>query len=100
MEALSIFTGGSNRIILPYLALPPLVAAPSILLALLVIIPNDKLHSVIKQILSIPLLAAVFLIPFGFTNGDRGIKKGYILCKFYLFYYFISRGSGCGRSQL
>jgi hypothetical protein len=91
MEALSIFAGGGNRIVLPYLALPPLVFAPSILLTLLVIIPINKLPSVIKQILSIPLIAAVFLIPFGFTNGDRGKNKFICsqvsFCLYFTFFY-------------
>lgn len=72
IESLSIFIGGQNRITLPYLAYPPLFASPSILLAALIVIPNAKLSTTLKQILSIPLLLAVFFIPFGFTNGDRG----------------------------
>lgn len=85
-EALSIFAGGSNRIVLPSLALLSLVVAPPTLLALLLSIPIDKLPSVIKQIVSIPLIAAVFLIPFGFTNGNRGKYMHVRYCKFIVIY--------------
>lgn len=82
-QLLSIFSGGENRITLPFLAYPPLFVAPNILLTLLVVIPpNDKnlvFSNLVKQILSIPLLVAVFFIPFGFTNGNRRKKAAYIL---------------------
>ncbi|KAI7894131.1 uncharacterized protein EV154DRAFT_415510 [Mucor mucedo] len=70
-ELLSIFIGGENRIVLPFLLYPVILVIPSILLAGLVVIPHDKFPSAIKQILSIPLLLAVFMTPFGFTNGNR-----------------------------
>ncbi|RCI03284.1 hypothetical protein CU098_002929 [Rhizopus stolonifer] len=66
-----IFAGGENRIILPSYVYPLLLVAPSILLAAIVAIPNNKLPSWVKQCLSVPLLLAVFLIPFGFTNGNK-----------------------------
>lgn len=68
---LSIFIGGENRIVLPFLAYPPLLTIPSLLLSCLVVIPNDKLSSISKQILSIPILLALLLVPFGFTNGNK-----------------------------
>lgn len=71
-ELLSIFLGGEQRVVLPALLYPVIIPIPSSLLALLVIIPNDKLSSKVKQILSIPLLVAVFFLPFGFTMGNRG----------------------------
>lgn len=73
MELLSIFIGGENRITTPFLLYPVLVAVPASLLALLVTIPIDRCPSKLKQILSIPLLLAVFFTPFGFTNGNRGM---------------------------
>lgn len=84
IDSLSIFLGGENRITLPYLAYPPLFISPAIPLAALIIIPNAKLPTIAKQILSIPLLLALVLIPFGFTNGDRG--KLYIFLYIKLYY--------------
>lgn len=72
MSDFSIFLGGENRVVLPFFAYPALVVAPTMALALGVIVPTDRLPSILKQILSIPLLLAVFMIPFGFTNGNRG----------------------------
>lgn len=72
MSDFSIFLGGENRIVLPFFAYPALVIAPTLALALGVIVPTDRLPSIFKQILSIPLLLAVFMIPFGFTNGNKG----------------------------
>lgn len=70
-DLLSIFIGGENRIVLPFLLYPVILVIPSILLAALVVIPHDKFPNALKQILSIPLLLAVFLTPFGFTNGNK-----------------------------
>ncbi|KAI7906631.1 uncharacterized protein BX663DRAFT_497151 [Cokeromyces recurvatus] len=67
----SIFLGGKNRIVLPFLLYPLLFVAPSLILSSIIIIPNDRLPGFLKQLLSIPLLLAVFFIPFGFTNGNR-----------------------------
>lgn len=72
MSDFSIFLGGENRVVLPFFAYPALVIAPTLALALGVIVPTDRLPSIVKQILSIPLLLAVFMIPFGFTNGNKG----------------------------
>lgn len=71
-ELLSIFLGGEQRVVVPALLYPAIMTIPASLLALLVIIPNDRLSSKVKQILSIPLLTAVFFGPFGFTMGNRG----------------------------
>ncbi|CAO0793366.1 unnamed protein product [Mucor circinelloides] len=71
MSDFSIFLGGENRVVLPFFTYPALVVAPTIALALGVTVPTDRLPSIFKQILSIPLLLAVFMIPFGFTNGNR-----------------------------
>lgn len=79
MSDISIFLGGENRVVLPFFAYPPLVIAPTLALALGVIIPTDRFPSFLKQIVSIPLLLAVFLIPFGFTNGNKS--------KYSLFYF-------------
>lgn len=73
LESLSIFLGGEQRITVPFLVYPVLIAIPTLILALLVIIPIDRLSSTFKQILSIPLLTIVLLTPFGFTNGNRVI---------------------------
>jgi hypothetical protein len=81
LDFLSIFIGGENRITLPFFAYPPLLLVPNILLAVLVIIPPNNLSSLVKQCLSIPLLVAVFFIPFGFTNGNR--SKHLIISYFY-----------------
>lgn len=72
-ELLSIFLGGEQRVVVPALLYPAIMTIPASLLALLVIIPNDRLSSKVKQILSIPLLTAVFFGPFGFTMGNRVI---------------------------
>lgn len=69
IELLTTFTGGSNRITVPFYELLPLVIIPSVILTSL--ITTNKLQQNIKQILSIPLLIAVFFVPFGFTNGNR-----------------------------
>lgn len=71
-ELLSIFLGGEQRVVVPALLYLAVTTIPADLLALLVIIPNDRLSSKVKQILSIPLLPAVFFAPFGFTMGNRG----------------------------
>ncbi|KAI9480900.1 MAG: hypothetical protein EXX96DRAFT_564649 [Benjaminiella poitrasii] len=89
MVDFSIFLGGEYRIILPFLAYPPLFVAPSIILALLVIIPTNKLSNVVKQFLSIPLLLAVSLIPFGFTNGNRMIDLVAGVTNYNLFLRFL-----------
>ncbi|GAA5803980.1 hypothetical protein HPULCUR_009465 [Helicostylum pulchrum] len=89
IDSLSIFLGGENRITLPFLAYPPLFLSPIVPLAALIIIPNAKLPTIAKQILSIPLLLALFLIPFGFTNGNRVIDLVAGVLSYNLFLRFL-----------
>ncbi|CEP06826.1 hypothetical protein [Parasitella parasitica] len=71
MSILSTFLGGENRLVLQFLAYPALAIAPVVALVGGIIIPTEKLSSFVRQIISIPLLLAVALIPFGFTNGNK-----------------------------
>ncbi|KAI8367267.1 hypothetical protein BD560DRAFT_399749 [Blakeslea trispora] len=64
-----VFTGGENRIVSS--AHPALLVIPTTLLTAIVAIPTNKMANSTKQILSVPLLLALFLIPFGFRNGNK-----------------------------
>lgn len=78
MIDLSIFKGGEYRIVVPLYVVVPLYFLPSLLLIGMLIIPTHKLSTPVKQMLSIPLLIATFMMPFGFTyrmkrNDDKMI---------------------------
>lgn len=83
---LSMFIGGENRTVLPFLLYPVILIIPTLVLSTLIVIPHDKFPSIFKQILSIPLLLAIALTPFAFTNGNKG--KRFVIFFIFLFFFF------------
>ncbi|KAI8993459.1 hypothetical protein BDB01DRAFT_754658 [Pilobolus umbonatus] len=86
---LSNFLGGDNRIQISYLASIPIYLAPTVLLILLTIIPIKRIPAIVKQIIAVPLLIADFMIPFGFTNGDRIFATAVCCINFNMFLRFL-----------
>lgn len=57
--------------LLPYTTGIPIIITPAALLVLLTIIPTNRLPTIVKQILAIPLIMAVFLLPFAITLENK-----------------------------
>ncbi|KAI8640289.1 hypothetical protein BD408DRAFT_390894 [Parasitella parasitica] len=89
MSDFSAFLGGENRILLPFFAYPALAIAPMVALVGGIVIPPERFSSSAKHMASIPLLLAVALIPFGFTNGNKIIDLVVGVAAYNLFLRFV-----------
>lgn len=78
----SIFKGGEYRATVPLYVLFSLYFLPCLLMTGIIMIPPEKLSTSMKQVLSVPLLAATFMMPFGFTFSNKS-KYAYFLLRSY-----------------
>ncbi|KAI8365836.1 hypothetical protein EDC96DRAFT_508989 [Choanephora cucurbitarum] len=62
-------TGGESKIVSS--VYPTLLVVPNTLLTAIAAIPTNKMADHTKQILSVPLLLAIFFIPFHFSVGNK-----------------------------